>query len=250
MKRKQRPTGGIDPSKVKTSGGPLISTGRKFSRVGATGSALRTGGFSANFGKSSGEKKFFDVAQASVQVNSTGLFTLAMVPVAGVGFENRIGRKTTATQIYIRGKIGIENAMGTAVAAFNTPAQQLRMILFVDMQSNGTAPTQAELLSTTGPSAQLNPNSRDRFKILKDKVWVFDPYISGGDSFNRTIASLKIFKKLPNIETIYRNSAGAGTVADIQTGAIYIFWLGDQAASANPIAGATAFISRVRYLDN
>lgn len=249
MKRKQRPTGGVDPAKFALNAKPLVSTGRKFSRVGASGSAARTGGFSNSFG-AHGEKKFFDVTQGNIQVNSTGLFTLCQVPVAGTGFDQRVGRKTTATQIYIRGAIGVENAMLTGNAAFTTPAQQLRMILFVDMQSNGAAPTAAELLSTTGPSSQLNANSRDRFKILKDKVWVFDPYLSGGTAFNRTIASLKIFKKLPNIETIYRNSAGAGTVADIQTGAIYIYWLGDQASSANPVAGNVRFVSRVRYLDN
>lgn len=251
MKRKATDQGSSRSGTTSFGTGHVKPAGRKFSRVGAPGTQLRTGGFSASFGSKPGEKKFYDKGVALTAVNSTGFMTLLHSPPSGPGFGQRIGRKTTATQVYIRGTVGVQNGQDGTFAAVVTPAQQIRMILFVDMQANAAQPTFAELLNsaTPGPSTQLNPDNRDRFKILKDKVWVFDPVTASGGAFNRTIASLKIFKKLPNIETIFKGDTSTEDFSVIQTGGIWLAFIGDQASAADQ-QGAAKFTSRVRYLDN
>jgi len=217
--------------------------------VGAPGTVARTGGFSSSFGTKPGEKKFYDTAVGLTGVNSTGFMKLLHVPPSGPGFGGRIGRKTTATQLYLRGLVGIQNGLDGTPAAVFTAAQQIRMIIFVDLQANATQPLFSELLNGVGPSAQLNPDNRDRFKILKDKVWVFDPMTSNSAAFNRTVASLKIFKKLPNIETIFKGDTTTEDFSVIQTGGIWVAWVGDQPSAADQ-QGAVKFSCRVRYLDN
>jgi len=241
-------------------------------RIGVVGAAPATRGFGPLFGSHKGEKKFFDggsvaIGQPIHLMSSPGSYDLCFAPAAGTGFDQRIGRKTTATQIYIRGIIGVENAMyGPALSgnpsftapgvAGQAPCQQMRMILFVDLQPNGNVPAANAVLAggTPGPSAQLNPDNRDRFKILKDKVWVFDPVTSSTTAatvFNRTCASLKIFKKLPNIETIFNSTnTGTNTISDINTGAIYLLWVGDQPEASTPFRGLARYRRRVRFIDN
>jgi len=239
-------------------------------RVGAPGVVTATRGFSGSFGSKPGEKKFFDRSSSQggtaptrgrlCTLTTADSFQLVMAPLSGPGFDQRVGRKTTATQIYIRGVVGCEAALWSSeIAAYTTPsagqcpAQQVRMIMFVDLQPNGQAPGLTDVLLGAGsPNSQLNPDNRDRFKILKDKVWVFDPMVSTATQntvFNRTIASLKIFKKLPNIETTY-NANSTNDITSITSGAIYLYWVGDRDTSRTDQRALARYNCRVRYMDN
>lgn len=220
-------------------------------RVGVQGAPLATRGFSANYGSSPGEKKvsdkpsWIDASNPTVterdqlifKVNTDGAFTLLHAPKIGTDFTSRVGRKTCAKSIYIRGVIAIRRAITEASAsAFHSSAQQVRCIVFVDWQPNGAPATTGQLLkftTTAAPTQQLNLNNRDRFHIIKDKVWYFDPLPASAGSLNRTGASVKIYKKI-NIETTFNgnNSTGdaptdsQGGIGDITTGAIYMMWIG------------------------
>lgn len=203
---------------------------------------------------SSKEKKFFDVGVATYQVNTTGSFTLIHAPVPGSDYTNRIGRKTIVKSLYIRGSVKSEGANGpNQPAAPGTAAQLLRMIIFVDNQPNGAVPVVADLLVSASPASHLNPNNRDRFKILCDKEFVLDPYINLNTANAaqygacNQIKAVKKYKKL-NIETIF-NAGTAGTIADINSGAIYMFWIGDQPASTNYDANAIV-ATRIRFDDS
>lgn len=195
------------------------------------------------------EKKFFDISTGSKDVNTTGDFTLLHIPILGSDFNNRIGRKTLIKSIYVRGFVALKNAVSLNFIE-EAPAQLGRMILFIDNQPNGAAPAVTDLLSEALSTSQLNPNNRDRFKIIKDKEFVFDPLVvSATDATgvqNRTIHPIKIYKKL-NIETIF-NSTNAGTIGDINTGAFYMLWIG----SFNSVGGGIpeAVVStRIRFDD-
>lgn len=182
------------------------------------------------------EKKAIDVAVAGTNVNTSGVFTILNACIQGTDFDERVGRKIIVKSVQIRGRIQTEPSLaGTATVA--TGSQQCRMILFVDMQPNGAAPAVTDLLTNATPQAMLNLNNRDRFRILRDKVFVLDPYLRV-DTATQSIASMtnqvknvKVFKRC-NIETIY-NSGNAGTVADITSGAIHCLWLGNLAAGTN-----------------
>ncbi len=199
------------------------------------------------------ERKFFDLTGATYGVSDTGSFTLLHIPILGSDFYNRIGRKTVIKSVYIRGQVlcrnaGIAPAIGTS--SFTEP-QLLRMIVFVDLQPNGAAPAITDLLVNAVVNAQLNPNNRDRFKVIKDKQYTMDALILanvGGvfsGAVNRTSHDIKCYKKL-NIETIF-NQTNGGTIGDINSGALYMFWMGSGTIPNTSIASVS---TRVRFDDS
>lgn len=218
---------------------------------GVVGVPLATRGFRSGFGTAAGELKAFDVLAGVVDAvpnaPAGSIFNIHL-PVVGADFNNRIGRKTTATKIYIRGLVGIKNVMvGAGPAVAYGAANLIRMIIFVDWQPNGAKPLHTDILAANGgntdAASQLNLNNRERFKILKDKQWTVDPVLASG-AFNRTTIPVKVFKKV-QIDTIFGTSGG--TVADITSGAIYVMFTSLNAVGAQP---AAAYISsRVRYMD-
>lgn len=218
-----------------------LSTNKKF-----RGTSYRSynPGLSGRF-----EKKTSDIAVATYQVNTTGSFTLLHAPIPGSDYTNRIGRKTLAKNVYIRGRVQLENAALTTQPA-SSPAQQARMIVFIDAQPNGAAPAVTDLLNTASPASQLNLNNRDRFKIVSDDTFVFDPLLAATSfavvEWSRTVSDVKCYNKL-NVETVF-NAGTAGTIADINSGALYMFWIGSEAAGAGTDTNAIVS-TRVRYSD-
>lgn len=196
------------------------------------------------------EKKVSDLGPAQLAMNTTGIFTLLSAPVPGSDFTNRIGRKTLIKSVYIRGIVSCELADQDGPTVGASPCQLGRMIIFADMQPNGAAPVLTDILTTASSISQLNLNNRDRFKIYCDKVFALNAYAYNVTA-NSQLASLsnsiavKKFKKL-NLETIY-NAGTAGTIADIQSGALYLLTVGNRVAGTDD---ATATLStRVRFVD-
>lgn len=196
------------------------------------------------------ERKVNDLTTATYQVNTTGSFTLLANPTLGSDFNNRIGRKVILKSVYIRGRVLTETASAGVEAVVS--AQQGRMIIFIDMQPNGAAPAVTDLLVEATPSSQLNLNNRDRFRIVSDSQYVFDPYYFNSSTATQTYSStanqiknVKKYKKL-NLEMIF-NGVNGGTIADITSGALYMFWIGSKAASATDINAILS--TRVRYMD-
>lgn len=195
-----------------------------------------------------GESKVIDIAVGTLQVNTTGTISLLNGCIQGTDYTQRIGRKIQLKSLYVRGRVQLE----TALNGVQISPQMARMMLVVDTQPNGVVFAITDLLNTAAPESQLNLNNRDRFMIICDKEWVFDPYIIQGtatQSFavgGRTISPLKKYKKL-NMETIF-NSGNAGTIADMTSGALYMVWLGSQPAGA--ATDLNAIVStRVRFKD-
>jgi len=224
-----------------------------------------TRGFGANYG-AAGEKKVSDKPSDPALPNLLGIKADTTVPAAsilllhapkvGSEFTSRVGRKTCAKSIYVRGIVGLDgpNIPAGPTAGFS-PSQQARMILFVDWQPNGQAPTVTQILKFADSASQLNLDNRDRFHIIKDKVWFFDSCIANQAAINRTGASVKVYKKI-NIETTFNGTVSTGnsatdtqgSIADIATGAIYMMWVGSAPASATT-AGRFAGTTRIRYVD-
>lgn len=207
---------------------------------------LRSGGYTPN----RIERKAFDINSNVYQVNTTGSFTLLANPVLGSDFNQRIGRKITLKSVYIRGYLTTQKA-ATPATSTPTATQQGRFIIFADLQPNGAVPAITDLLAENFTSGQLNLNNRDRFKIYCDKEFVFDPFIytttatQAVASANRQIYSIKKFKRI-NLETIF-NATNGGTIADINSGALYMFWLGSSGVAADDVNAVLS--CRVRYAD-
>lgn len=196
---------------------------------------------------SSNEKKVQDIQTQDYQVDNVGSFTLLCNPVLGSDFNERIGRKVVTRNLYIKG--AISTAPSTVIPNTNTNRQHVRMILFVDLQPNAATPVVTDLLNTATPSSHLNLNNRDRFRVIADKEYVLDPYVVdlavyGAASTCNQVKYVKKYKRWS--QEIIFNATNGGTIADITSGAMYMFWIGDQAPGAASIfTGAT----RVRYVD-
>ena len=211
---------------------------------------LATRGF--RFPARPGERKAIDVGVATYNIHTTGSFTLLNGSVQGTDFNNRIGRKIICKSVFIRGWVGAEVATAALAAGSNESlVQQWRMIIFIDMQPNASAPSVTDLLVSADPTSQLNLNNRDRFMVVKDKTFMGQNFgkaftaatgIMGSDNSARNV---KVFKSL-NLETIY-NSGNAGTIADINSGALYMFWIGTRASGTTD--GNAILSTRVRFID-
>jgi len=196
------------------------------------------------------EKKVADIDSATYQANTTGSITLLANPSLGTDMTNRVGRRIVLKSVYIRGFVASQPAVGPTAA--NAAAQQVRMIIFADLQPNGAAPAIGAVLKEALPNSQLNLDNRDRFKVYCDKVYNLDPYgfltTAGSQyaSMSNQIKQVKKYKKI-NLEVIF-NSTNGGTIGDINSGALYMLWVG---STATGTADANAVVTtRVRFIDN
>lgn len=175
------------------------------------------------------ELKAFDTPLFASNFTAAGVFTCLNLPVNGPELYQRVGRKIYMKSIQIRGTV--ENILTTNVDIG-------RIIVFYDSQPNGAAPTLATLLQDSNAAAatsvlsEINLANRQRFKILRDYQLALPPCTNvAGAVTNQTIQdpinnSFNIegkhwFVKLKGLETIY-NATNGGTIADINSGAIWI----------------------------
>lgn len=210
---------------------------------------LRTGGWygQSRFGRAGGgELKKVDTAINQIpSSNGTNCYTLLNGLTPGTDFINRVGRKCMMKSISIRGEY-IPYPQGGS--AGNDTA---RFVIIYDSQPNASTPAYSDFLDNTQGQnyilwlAHMNLNNRDRFKVLYDKILQGGPASYTSSLLTAGTAQpvkFYTYKKL-NHEILF-NSGTAGTVGDIQTGAMWCFML-----SATGKWQVNAAI-RIRYLDN
>lgn len=120
---------------------------------------------------------------------------------------------------------------------------QVRIICVYDSQANGAAPVATDVLANNTIDSVVTPmnlNNRERFKIIFDKYLTIDP--QGPQS-----ATLKVYKKF-SLPVIF-NSGNAGTIADIQTGSIYVFGATTVQATGAGFVNVNHY-ARIRFLDD
>lgn len=207
---------------------------------------LATRGYSPN----SVERKVFDVAATSYNVNATGFTQALCIPTLGSDMTNRIGRKICLKSIQIQGFVNIANAKAVPMIESEVSAQYARFILLWDTQPNGALPSITDVLTTLSTNAPLNLNNRDRFRVLVDKRYCLDPFIFNSTtsccSATNQIKPVKIYRKL-NLETIF-NATNGGTIADIASGSLTALWIGSDPSGLNgPVDFNGSY--RVRFAD-
>lgn len=215
---------------------------RRVYSTASTRAPVATRGFT----RTSPEQKSFDQGILTFSFGSTGDFTQLLFPASGGDINQRVGRKLTIKSIYIKGRVSPE-AASTLPTAADIPASHARMIIFVDYQPNGAVPVLTDLINVQSPSAQLNLGNRERFKVLCEKNYIFDPFqrvASYQNSGGRACHLVKKYCKL-NIDQIWSGPTGA--ITDLKTGAIYMFWISNNVA---PQACVFTGTTRVRYIDN
>jgi len=204
---------------------------------------LRTGGFWGPQSRSLKEYKFLDTNISVVPYAANSTLTLINGITQGTDYNQRIGRQIKMMNYFIRLTIAPQDT--------TTDTGSYRILLVYDLQANGVAPTPTEVLVSNTTTSHINLDNRDRFRVLRDKMYTFDPFAydpagTATTAWNKTNQNIKIFVKLPNLETIF-NATNGGTVADIASGNLIAFWLGSGTGNNGPLDFTGSY--RVRFED-
>lgn len=161
------------------------------------------------------------------------------VNTSPMGLSTRVGREIQNRSVQI--------TISYRVDATSTNDFGIRAIVFIDLDPNGVAPTAVQLLDTASGAgldeAYRNLVYRNRFVILKDK-YLHGPAYNNNGALVTNYSRLIKYKKL-KLNTVF-NSGNAGTIADIQKGALYCFLISMDGSGYPPLGFINAV---VRFTD-
>lgn len=178
-----------------------------------------------------------------------------VLPQEGSDIDNRIGRKISLYKLAIR---GIISHGGASDQADILPNDIIRIILWMDTQTNATVTTSGSLMRTpTNATAPIlftqfqNLSNLGRFRVLKDVVVRCPPSTSGTDGANTTSQAItdipfKFTIKFRKPVTIRFNSTNGGTIGDIVDNS---FYLSMQASRTGGYTTTTSGTCRSYYKD-
>lgn len=225
-----------------------LARARKIIRARGTGlsAPVATRGFYGGYSyRGRSELKTIDTENMNAAVSTTGGIVLLNGITAGTEIFQRVGRKVIMKSILFR------------ITIFNVPTVQdpqgtaVRIILFYDSQTNGAAPTVANVLSNMQAAAYtpiatspINLNNRDRFKVIKDWL-VGNPaatYTAGNLTAGAPVTkAMKCYRKL-NHDVIFQGTGA--TAADIASGGLFLLIIADVSN-----AKAVDYDARIRFQD-
>lgn len=181
------------------------------------------------------------ISPTGIVVNSTGMIQNLAAIQQGTGEFQRVGNKVALKSLRIRFRArnsGFDyNEVSTA-----------RFMILYDRQPNGAYPTISTVLNTarqdgTGVGGTLdsniNANLLERFIVVMDKYFPLPPSDDTNNAFSTgSTAPLSFcideFLKLKNLETVYNATASPMTIAQVQTGALYLLVLGNVTTGTEP----------------
>jgi len=179
------------------------------------------------------EDKHVDaVASAQIPASAwTGVLLNAMTQGTNAG--QRIGQSVKS--------VGIELRFTANVNTASPNPQYVRVVLFLDKQPNGANPTFTNVYAqATDPIVTPRVDGyEDQFIVYYDKVLALGPTTGGNN------CAVESFIAPLNFHTIF-NSGNAGTIADIQTNALWLMWTTDVTANM----GYFSYGARYIYVDN
>jgi len=211
------------------------------------------------------EKKGVDTALTATGVLSTtntngDSFVLNLIQM-GSGSWNRIGRKVNLQSIRLRGILTY--LFSPAAVTLNLSANTVRMVVVWDRQPSGAAiPAFDQIFGTTTQTGTeaclfLDPlryDNTDRYTVLRDVVKTASPMTTqvGGSANQITVqCPFDEYIKLGGRETVFSGQSNPMTIADISTGALYVYFRADSvaAASASQWNVDSDSFARLRYTD-
>jgi len=176
----------------------------------------------------------------------------------GTGSWNRIGRKVHLKSIRIVGTFSFFTQPTAAGVIFQSLA---RYTIVWDKQPSGAAiPAFDDVFGITDqagtescPDVTCPPtyDNMDRFRILlDDTIKQLDIMVTSAGAGPNTTVQFPIdrYLKLPKLECVYSGQAEPQTIADISTGALYIYFR-TKTNIANYATNQFDGIARLRYLD-
>jgi len=213
--------------------------------------------------KNTGEKKGMDTLIGSATIIDTtttnGSCTVLNLVQQGSGSWNRIGRQIYLKSVRIRGVINC--AITTTTTPWSTSTSTCRMVLVWDKQpSGGTIPTWDTIFGVTAQdgtesstvTSNLRYDNMGRFQVLRDVILTCENIQSNlAVNANNVAADMQIdeYVKLGNRTTIYQGQNTPMTIADISTGALYLFFRDCSTGTANTWTTGLDLNARLRYTD-
>jgi len=179
----------------------------------------------------------FDVVGTGITASTTGSLTLLHVPTrSGSNYIDRYGDSTTIKSL--RFQYTIYSGSLQTFATTNL-YQTVRVCVFWDEQPNGAVPGGALPFLALTPLSNTEPQFSYRFKLLRDERHV----ITGLQTADKPAMNDIYLRNLALVSNFNQNN---GVIGDINTGALYVYIIGDTAAGANfnPVVN---FTSRTRF---
>lgn len=209
--------------------------------------------------KNSGEKKGMDTSLALTPVLATtntngSAFTLNLVE-PGNGSYNRVGRKIFNKSVRLTGLAELEIDVN---ASSNTYEDNLRMVVVWDKQPSGSLPVFSDIFGNTAQdgtetSSVYSAPSYDnmgRFQVLRDKII---PLRHGAGSTAASGFYMRChfdeYIKLGNRTTVYSGQSSPCTIADISSGALYVFFRAERYEATFHVVAVVDAWARLRYTD-
>jgi len=186
------------------------------------------------------ELKSIDIGGSSSEIDNAGVYILLNGLSMGTGMADRTGRILYMKSMEIRGfwTGGSAQAAGRGIC---------RMILIYDRQTNAAEPALDDVIYPAEVEGLRNLANRARFKIIKDETWQVCRSTQTDEIFDQ--APFHWYVQLPkNCQKTVYNAGDAGTVADIETGALYLYLITDTPAGTDTEAMIDYNI-RVRFYD-
>lgn len=174
----------------------------------------------------------------SGDVNSTPVVTLLNGIAQGTTTSTRVGNRVYMEAVEVR--LHITNETGST-----DRLNQMRAILVLDTQANGSTLTVPDVLTSTSLVAFEDLYESDRFVILYDKVLPLNFY---GSATVSPAATMHWFYKVNEMVEHHAEFKGTGaTASDIATGSLWLMYFGPDAATSGDfdVEGA----ARVLYYD-
>ena len=174
------------------------------------------------------EEKYLDTSVSLTPDQSGSLQCITQI-AQGTTMNTRVGNSLRVQRLEIKGR--------AAVSASVTSYSLCRIIVFRDMEGQGTAPTVADLLETVGGSAAPRQPydwlNRKRFSVLYDMLVPLTA-ISGGQMVQVFTYSVDLAKHV-----LYRGTTAAA--ASDGEGSIYIACVSDEATNTPSVNASCRF---------
>ncbi len=170
---------------------------------------------------SSKELKFKDTQQTTTVIGNTfqTLQTTINDIAQNTSETGRIGRNIVLKKIMFKGELNLISQSG--VDAVFDSNDHVRLILYLDKQTNGAVASIADILETTGVGSQnsfRNLANSKRFVILYDKKWTLHANISEGVGATFQSSSLTLpVEFFMNVNLPIEFDSTTGSISEMQS---------------------------------
>ena len=187
--------------------------------------------------------------------NTNGSAVVLNLIQTGTGSWNRIGRKTSLKSLRLKGYTECFIYQGPG-NDFN--GNMLRISVVWDKQpSGGTIPTFDDIYSETNQSgaetttvwSQPAFDTLGRFRVIKDMTIPFEAENTPAvGQLTRVVVPIDEYIRLPDLESNYSGQSTPMTIADINSGALYLY--GRALQNTTDVTQVNLFLRcRIRYTD-